>query len=107
MRTNWMVHLLTNWMGDDGWVWQLTSSVRKFNYIGDVHFISGVVVAVDRTANTATLDLSGVNQRGETTCDGRAVVLLPAANGGHAALPEYRPEDIPEATGPGTATSSP
>jgi acyl dehydratase len=100
MRTNWMVHLITNWMGDNAWVWTLSSSVRKFNYLGDVHFISGVVREVDRLASTVAIDITGVNQRGETTCDGRATVILPTAVGGMAALPEFRPEDIPEASVP-------
>ena len=37
MRTNWMVHLVTNWMGDDAWIWKISASVRKFNYLGDAH----------------------------------------------------------------------
>jgi acyl dehydratase len=100
MRTNWMAHLLTNWMGDDGWIWKLTASVRKFNYLGDVHLVSGVVKEVDRVASTVTIDLRAENQRGETTCDGRAVVLLPPPGGGSVALPEFREEDVPEAIAP-------
>lgn len=99
MRTTWMVHLLTNWMGDGAWIWKLSSSVRKFNYIGDVHLLSGTVREVDRAACTVTVDIEGVNQRGEVTCDGRAVVILPGPSG-RAELPEFRPEDIPEAEAP-------
>lgn len=100
MRTNWMVHLITSWMGDDAWIWKLSSSVRKFNHMGDVHEISGVVREVDRSANTVTIDVVEVNQRGETTCDGWVVVVLPGADGGTAALPRFQPEDVPEATAP-------
>ncbi len=100
MRTTWMTHLLTNWMGDAGWIWTLTASVRKFNYLGDVHVVSGTVREVDLVANSVTIDLRGENQRGETTCDGRAVVLLPPPGGGPVALPEFRPEDVPEAVVP-------
>lgn len=99
MRTNWMVNLLTNWMGDDAWIWKLRSSVRKFNYMGDVHVITGVVQEVDVDANTVTVDLIGVNQRGETTCDCRAVVVLPSPDGG-LSIPEFRLEDVPEAVPP-------
>jgi hypothetical protein len=53
-----------------------------------------------------TIDLSGVNQRGETTFDGRAVVILPPPGGGLATLPEYRPEDVPEAQAPRGGGSS-
>ena len=99
MRTTWMVHLLTNWMGDDAWIWKLSSSVRKFNYIGDVHYVTGVVREVDHPANTVTVDMEGINQRGEPTSNGRAVIILPTQDG-RAQLPEFRPEDVPEAAAP-------
>ena len=100
MRTTWMIHLVTNWMGDDAWLWKLSASVRKFNYLGDAHFISGVVRDVDEEASTATIDVTGVNQRGETTCDARMVVILPPAGGGHAVIPEFEPGQVQEATVP-------
>lgn len=99
MRTAWMAHLVTNWMGDDAWIWKLSSAVRKFNYLGDVHRITGEVREVDLSANSVTIDISGVNQRGDVTCDGQAVVLLPSPDG-PVDLPEFRPEDVPEAATP-------
>jgi acyl dehydratase len=99
MRTAWMAHLVANWMGDDAWIWKLSSSIRKFNYLGDVHRVSGVVQEVDPAANTVTIDLTGVNQRGDVTCDGRAVVILPTTDG-RVELPEFRAEDVPEAAAP-------
>jgi acyl dehydratase len=100
MRTSWMVHLVTNWMGDDAWIWKVSASARKFNYLGDMHLVSGVVRDVDRSTNQVTIDVSGVNQRGETTCDGRVVVIMPPAGGGPAVIPPYAPEDVPEASAP-------
>jgi acyl dehydratase len=100
MRSNWMAHLVTNWMGDDAWIWTMSASVRKFNYMGDVHFISGVVRDVDRGANTVTIDVTGVNQRGVTTCDARVVVILPSASGGRATIPDYDLAHVPEASAP-------
>ena len=100
LRSNWLVNLVTNWMGDDAWLWKLTSSVRRFNYQGDAHRVSGVVSAVDVDASTVTIEAQGVNQRGETTCTGTAVVVLPRAGAAGAVIPEYRDGDEPEATGP-------
>jgi acyl dehydratase len=100
MRSCWMTHLVTNWMGDDAWIWKVSASVRKFNYLGDSHFVSGVVREIDRTANTVTIDASCANQRGDITADGRIVVILPPPGGGPAVLPEYEPADIPEASAP-------
>jgi acyl dehydratase len=100
MRTNWMVHLVTNWMGDDAWVWKISASVRKFNYHGDAHIVSGVVRHVDPEQHTATLTVSGVNQRGETTCDAEIVVILPASTSGHAQIPAFDIDQLPEAIAP-------
>jgi acyl dehydratase len=100
MRSNWMVHLVTNWMGDDAWIWKMSASVRKFNYLGDMHFMSGVVREVNEAASTVTVDVWGMNQRGETTCDARMVVIVPPASGGNAVIPEYDDSQVPEASAP-------
>ena len=36
-----MIHLCTDWMGDDAWLWQLEVEFRKFNYVGDTQWVSG------------------------------------------------------------------
>jgi acyl dehydratase len=100
MRTNWLMHLVTNWMGDDAFVWKTSASVRKFNYLGDAHVLSGVVRDVDRRTSAVTIDVSGVNQRGEVTCDARVVVILPPAAGEHAVIPPYDPSQVPEVKAP-------
>jgi acyl dehydratase len=97
MRTNWMVHLVTNWMGDDGWLWKLTASVTKFNYLGDAHVIGGRVTAVrprDDAQGEIDVVMEGRNQRDEVTCVGTATVLLPRA-GGEVSVPELDPADLP------------
>jgi len=100
MRSNWMVHLVTNWMGDDSWIWKMSASVRKFNYLGDAHFIAGVVRDIDRAGSTVTIDAWGENQRGERTCDARVVVILPTSSGRPASIPAYDPSQVPEASAP-------
>jgi hypothetical protein len=100
MRTNWMAHLVTNWMGDAAWIWKLSASVRKFNYLGDAHLVSGVVREIDEATNAVTIDAWGENQRGERTCDAQMVVLLPTDDGGPAVIPAYDPAQAPEATAP-------
>lgn len=100
MRSTWLSHLVTNWMGDDAWLWQVSSRVRKFNHMGDAHIVSGVVGAVDAERNTVTIDAQAINQRGDVTCDGRLVVILPPIDGGPAKLPDFDPDDVQEATGP-------
>jgi acyl dehydratase len=100
MRTNWMVHLITNWLGDNAWLWKLSASIKKFNYMGDTHFLSGSVVAVDPSTGVAELQMHGLNQRGDVTCDGRATVILPHTADTLVTLPEFDPADVPEARAP-------
>ena len=84
MRTNWMVHVVTNWMGDLGWLWKLSTSVTQFNYLGDAHIVTGQVSSLrksDENQGEVDVSLEGRNQRGEVTCHGSATVLLPMEGG--------------------------
>ena len=45
MRETWLIHLCTNWMGDDAWLWKLDCEFRGFNYVGDTQWLHGTVVA--------------------------------------------------------------
>lgn len=79
MRETWLTHAITDWMGDDGWLFKLRCEHRKFNYIGDTTWIRGRVtdkVQIDGR-NEVHLEVSCHNQRGEISTPGTAVVLLP------------------------------
>ena len=41
MRAAWVSHLLTNWIGDDGWLAEMDLQMRGFNYHGDIHRCTG------------------------------------------------------------------
>ncbi len=91
MRETWLVHLCTDWMGDDAWLWKLDVEFRRFNYVGDTHWMRGRVVRKylaegDRPA--VDLEIHGENQRGEVTCPGHATILLPSREHGPVRLPE-------------------
>ncbi|WP_327100494.1 MaoC family dehydratase N-terminal domain-containing protein [Nocardia vinacea] len=79
MRETWLCHLLTDWVGDDGWLWKLRCEHRKFNYIGDTTWVRGTVVDKRQVdgRNEIHLEVRCENQRGEITTPGTAVVLLP------------------------------
>lgn len=102
IRSHWMVHLMTNWMGDAGWVWKMSAAVLKFNYFGDWHRIEGSVTDVRRTAGTAEVDveIAGTNQRGEVTCRATATILLPARDLTRVEIPAFQPELVPPAVAP-------
>src|SRR3546814_19250916 len=48
MRFAWLTHLLTNWMGDDGWIESYGVELRQFNFVGDFHIIGGSVRSEER-----------------------------------------------------------
>ncbi|HEX4778116.1 MAG TPA: hypothetical protein VFW74_15165, partial [Acidimicrobiia bacterium] len=90
MRETWLVHLCTDWMGDDAWLWKLDCQFRRFNYVGDTHWMRGRVTRrYESEAGPAVdLDVWGENQRGETTTPGHATILLPSREHGEVRLPD-------------------
>jgi hypothetical protein len=77
-------------MGDDAWLWKLDCQFRKFNYVGDTHWMRGRVTSkhVSDAGPAVDLDVWGENQRGETTTPGHATILLPSREHGEVRLPD-------------------
>ena len=78
-RISWMGQHMTNWMGDDGFLRRLNVSVRRPNIFGDVSWCRADIVdkRVDDGAHVVDLALRVVNQLGEVTAKGVAIVALP------------------------------
>jgi acyl dehydratase len=79
-RMSWLFHVLTNWMGDTGFVTRLYGELRRFNVVGDTTWIKGKVTRtyVEDGRYLVDLDVWAENQRGEVTAPGRATVQLPS-----------------------------
>ncbi len=93
MRETWLIHLCTDWMGDDAWLWKLDCEFRLFNYIGDLQTITGTVTRkflADGDRPAVEVELAATNQRGEVTAPGHATILLPSRDRG-----PVRPPDPP------------
>jgi acyl dehydratase len=91
MRETWLVHLCTDWMGDDAWLWKLDCEFRRFNYVGDTHWMRGRVtrkLLADGDRPAVELEVWGENQRGENTTPGHATILLPSREHGAVRLPD-------------------
>jgi acyl dehydratase len=91
MRETWLIHLCTDWMGDDAWLYKLDCEFRRFNFVGDTQWLSGVVARkylADGERPAIEVDLEAVNQRGELTTPGHATILLPSRERGPVRLPE-------------------
>lgn len=93
MRTNWLAHLLTNWIGDDGILLRLETEMRAFNFVGDTTTCTGEVVRKYAQDGQFLVDLkiAASNQRGVITSPGTATVALPSRAAGAAILPVAPP----------------
>lgn len=84
-RHCWLIHLLTNWMGDEGWLKKNYAEYRRFVYFSDVVWLKGRVTRkyVDEDGEYCVdIETSGVNQRGEETMPGHSTVVLPSREAG-------------------------
>ena len=91
MRETWLIHLCTDWMGDDAWLWKLECEFRGFNYVGDTHHLTGTIVRkylADGDRPAVDLELAATNQRGVVTAPGTATILLPSQEHGPVRLPD-------------------
>lgn len=79
MRFAWVCPLLTNWMGDNGFLKRLSIQVQTPTLYGDTTWYRGTVADKARDANGAvvTLRITGTNQVRDTTTTGEVEVALP------------------------------
>ncbi|MEE9196257.1 MAG: MaoC family dehydratase N-terminal domain-containing protein [Alphaproteobacteria bacterium] len=77
MRFAWVAPLITNWMGDKGFLRKLYVQVRGAAIYGDVTTYSAKVTEKIADGNVVKLEITGTNQEGETNTAGRAEVVLP------------------------------
>ncbi len=80
---SWLCQLMTNWMGDDGFLRRLDVSLRCPNIFGDVSWCRGTVTGkrVEDGVYLADLELRVDNQLGETIARGEATAELPSRTG--------------------------
>ena len=80
-RQCWLIHLLTNWMGDEGWLKKNYAEYRSFVYFSDVVRLQGTVKSKyidDNGESCVDIETSAINQRGENTMPGHSTVILPS-----------------------------
>ncbi|ACG78939.1 conserved hypothetical protein [Phenylobacterium zucineum HLK1] len=95
LRETFLTNIITNWMGDDGWLWKLSCQHRRFVYTGDTYWIKGRVQEKRQVEgrNEVHLEVWVENQWGTTVTPGKAVVLLPTRDKA-VELPRPAEEDI-------------
>ncbi|MBI4310435.1 MAG: MaoC family dehydratase N-terminal domain-containing protein [Chloroflexi bacterium] len=103
--------LLTNWMGDDGFIRRMFFALRRPVYYGDVTVYTGEVVKKYKVVQEGDdqpggvpgkreyyavgIVVEGANQVGEVHAPGTATVYLPSREGGPVQLPVPHPAKPP------------
>jgi acyl dehydratase len=95
LRECWIHHFLTDWMGDGGFVVRQHDEIRKFNYEGDIQYLTGKVDGKREEDGMMLVDVAIEvrNQRGDTTAQADATISLPSRELGAAMLPDV-PKDL-------------
>ena len=88
-RIAWCQHMLTNWIGDHGFLHTLDVNVRKPNLVGDTLWWTGEVLSKNVREGYGVIEFSvrAVNQRGKLSADGTASAVLPRRNNGPISFP--------------------
>jgi len=95
LRETVLTNLITNWIGDDGWLWKMSCEHRKFVYTGDTYWVKGRVRDKEMTpaGGEVRLEVWVENQWGTVVSPGTATVLLPTRDA-PVELPRPVEEDI-------------
>jgi len=84
-RCSWLMHHLTNWMGDTGFLHAHRTEIRHHNVVGDWLAIDGTVTAVGHDGEGrafAEVTQEARNQHGDLSARGVGIVYLPGRSGG-------------------------
>lgn len=90
MRSAWIIHYLTSFMGDDAWLYHNHVELRRFNYFGDTTWLNATVAdkyVSEQFGPAIDVQVSGTNQRGAENCISKATILLASREHGPVALP--------------------
>jgi hydroxyacyl-ACP dehydratase HTD2-like protein with hotdog domain len=75
---DYLAQLVLEWLGDAGRLASIEYSNRRVSYVGEVLRATGRVQSVDRQQRSAVLELCVLNEAGEVTTPGTAVVRFAA-----------------------------
>lgn len=78
-RTGWMAHVVTNWMGDHGFLAELSTRIRRPNIFGNTTWVRGRVVGKEPFLGkpAVQIELWAEDQLGTVNTTGTATVILP------------------------------
>ena len=91
----WIAHLITNWMGDDAWLYHMEGRWQEFVFLYDANCVKGKIARkyIDPAGQyKVDIDIHSEDQRGRVPITGSATVILPSKVCG---LPKAPPSDTP------------
>lgn len=96
LRYPWGTRMITDWAGDNSWLWKLDWQARKPIFAGDSITMKGKVEKkyVEDGRHCVDLYVWYANQRDEIAVKGPATVILPSKADPKAPLLPPEPEDI-------------
>lgn len=80
LRWAYVLNALRGWIGDEAQVRELSMQFRAINHKNDVLTTYGVITekTQENGENLVHLDINVINQKGDKTAPGHAVVVLPS-----------------------------
>jgi acyl dehydratase len=88
-RNAWQIQLITNFMGDEGWLKRSYCEFRKFVYFSDVVWLKGKITEKfidDSNECCVKIETAAINQRDEEVMPGYAIVALPSKTQNYSPL---------------------
>jgi acyl dehydratase len=78
-RCSWLLHHLTDWIGDDGFIQNHECQIRRHNVVGEIVYINGEVTdrVVEPDGTVIVITQKATNQDGELSATGMGRVKLP------------------------------
>lgn len=85
----WISQLLTDWMGDDAFLYKLSVELEACPPLGSTTHISGAVTAKENVSENGSvqIDVKAVDQAGTRIATGTAHIMLPSTRFGAVKLP--------------------
>jgi acyl dehydratase len=95
LKQQFIVQLLKDWAGADGWVWKVSFQFRAMNGVGETLSVWAKVTGKREAGGYGLVDLElGIlNEQDKESTPGTAVVALPFANGRPVPYPFVAPRD--------------
>jgi acyl dehydratase len=84
-RHCWQIHMLTSWMGDDGWLKKSQMELRRHVFMSDIVRLKGKInkkYKDEKGECCVDIETEAINQRGENVMPGRATVIVPSREEG-------------------------